>query len=375
MSTQTNAPQTSEQDRKMTKGELISYGLGGMASTMPHQFRTSYAMNFLSDVAGLHVGAVGILSTIMLIWDASNDLIIGRIADCTNTKRFGKYRPHMIMGILLWAAVVIMLFSVPSLPETGMWIYYVLALFLYSTFYTQFTVPWQALNSVMTHDPQERNLMLTCRQYGGFIAGAAVGIITMPLVQHFADPKTGWLVSAGIVCVTMVITGLLSAHGARRVDYYNSLPTPEPLHIRGQLGIIFKNRAVICAALMPAYIWLATGGKTQLGDKLKVLTGREVIAFPDVDGYAVWKERLSMIQGVDIKVSDYLERNATEQDRQDHIDIADLLLRTATAQNPPAIPQSDTYPILKYFAPKHHKLLKEFIEELDLIPVSIRKIP
>lgn len=136
-----------------------------------------------------------------------------------------------------------------------------------------------------------------------------------------------------------------------------------------------EKTAVICAALMPAYIWLATGGKTQLGDKLKVLTGREVIAFPDVDGYAVWKERLSMIQGVDIKVSDYLERNATEQDRQDHIDIADLLLRTATAQNPPAIPQSDTYPILKYFAPKYHKPLKEFIEELDLIPVSIRKIP
>lgn len=136
-----------------------------------------------------------------------------------------------------------------------------------------------------------------------------------------------------------------------------------------------EKTAVICAALMPAYIWLATGGKTQLGDKLKVLTGREVIAFPDVDGYAVWKERLSMIQGVDIKVSDYLERNATEQDRQDHIDIADLLLRTATAQNPPAIPQSNTYPILKYFAPKHHKLLKEFIEELDLISVSIRKLP
>ena len=30
----------------------------------------------------------------------------------------------------------------------------------------------------------------------------------------------------------------------------HSLPTPEPLHIRGQLGIIFKNRAVICAALL-----------------------------------------------------------------------------------------------------------------------------
>ena len=56
------------QDRKLTKGELISYGLGGVASTMPSQFKTSYAMNFMSDVAGLNVGAVGILNTLLIIW-------------------------------------------------------------------------------------------------------------------------------------------------------------------------------------------------------------------------------------------------------------------------------------------------------------------
>ena len=256
MSKEKTVSQAGEQERKMTKGELISYGLGGVASTSATQFRTSYAMNFMSDVAGLHVGAVGILSTVMLIWDACNDLIIGRIADRTNTKRFGKYRPHMMMGILLWAVVLLMLFHVPSLPEAGMWVYYVVALFLFATFYTQFTVPWQALNSAMTHDPQERNLLLTCRQYGGFIAGAVVGVITMPLVKHFADPRTGWTVSAVIVAVTMVITGLLSAHGARRVDYYNSLPTPEPTHLSGQLKIVFKNRAIICAALLLGVVTL-----------------------------------------------------------------------------------------------------------------------
>ena len=207
-------------------------------------------MNFMSDVAGLHVGAVGVLNTLLIIWDTINDPIIGGIADRTNTKRFGKYRPHMIMGVLLWAVIMVMLFTVPSLPETGMWIYYIIALLLYSVFYTQFTVPWQALNSAMTRDPQERNLMLTCRQYGGFIAGAVVGIITMPIVQRSANPKTGWLISVGIVCVVMVITGLCAANGAKRVDYYNSLPTPEKVHLKSQLHLITKNRAVICAALL-----------------------------------------------------------------------------------------------------------------------------
>lgn len=237
-------------DRKMSKSELIAYGLGGVASTMPSQFKTSYAMNFMSDVAGLHVGAVGILNTLLIIWDAINDPIIGGIADRTNTKRFGKYRPHMIMGVLLWAVIMLMLFTVPNFSETGLWIYYIVALLLYSVFYTQFTVPWQALNSAMTHDPQERNLMLTCRQYGGFIAGAVVGIIAIPIVERCQNPETGWLISVGIVCVTMIITGLCASRGARRVDYYNSLPTPEKVHLKDQLHLIVNNRAVICAALL-----------------------------------------------------------------------------------------------------------------------------
>ena len=253
MSKEKNVPgnvQEDQRDRKMSKGELVSYGLGGVASTVPSQFKTAYAMNFMSDVAGLHVGAVGILNTLLIIWDAINDPIIGGIADRTNTKRWGKYRPHMIMGILLWAVIMVMLFTVPDLPETGMWIYYIVALLLYSVFYTQFTVPWQALNSAMTRDPQERNLMLTCRQYGGFIAGAVVGVITIPIVQKSADPRTGWLISVGIVCVTMIITGLCAANGAKRVDYYNSLPTPEKIHFKSQIGLVIHNRAVICAALL-----------------------------------------------------------------------------------------------------------------------------
>lgn len=253
MSKKKNVPadvQEDQRDRRMSKGELVSYGLGGVASTMPSQFKTAYAMNFMSDVAGLHVGAVGILNTLLIIWDAISDPIIGGIADRTNTKRWGKYRPHMIMGILLWAVIMVMLFTVPDLPETGMWIYYIVALLLYSVFYTQFTVPWQALDSAMTRDPQERNLMLTCRQYGGFIAGAVVGVITIPIVQKSADPRTGWLISVGIVCVTMIITGLCAANGAKRVDYYNSLPTPEKIHFKSQLGLVIHNRAVICAALL-----------------------------------------------------------------------------------------------------------------------------
>lgn len=52
-----------------------------------------------------------------------------------------------------------------------------------------------------------------------------------------------------------------------------------------------EKTAVICSFFWSEYIWLATGGKSQLNDRLLVLKGRKIVAFPDVDGYQEWKER------------------------------------------------------------------------------------
>ena len=88
-----------------------------------------------------------------------------------------------------------------------------------------------------------------------------------------------------------------------------------------------EKTAVICSAFWQEYIWLATGGKSQLNDRLQVLRGRKVVAFPDVDGYREWKEKLYQVRGLDITVSDVLEKNATAEDLASHVDIADLLIQ------------------------------------------------
>ncbi|MDD2426404.1 MAG: DUF6371 domain-containing protein, partial [Bacteroidales bacterium] len=88
-----------------------------------------------------------------------------------------------------------------------------------------------------------------------------------------------------------------------------------------------EKTAVICSSFWLEYIWLATGGKSQLNDRLQVLKGRKVVAFPDVDGFSEWKEKLFQVRGLDIVVSDVLEKSATVEDRANHVDIADLLIR------------------------------------------------
>lgn len=45
-----------------------------------------------------------------------------------------------------------------------------------------------------------------------------------------------------------------------------------------------EKTAIICSAMMPQYLWLATGGKSGLtSERLSSLKGRKIIVFPHID--------------------------------------------------------------------------------------------
>ena len=76
---------------------------------------------------------------------------------------------------------------------------------------------------------------------------------------------------------------------------------------------------------MPEYLWLATGSLNEFkASKLEVLRNRRVVAFPDLGAYKRWLDKTSVID-FPIEVSDYLEKNATTEQRNDGLDIGDFL--------------------------------------------------
>ena len=88
-----------------------------------------------------------------------------------------------------------------------------------------------------------------------------------------------------------------------------------------------EKSAVIGSAIFPDYVWLATGGKSQMREeKLRVLAGRTVLLFPDADAYAEWKQRAESMTFCKAMVSDIIERNSTPKQKADHIDIADWII-------------------------------------------------
>lgn len=128
-----------------------------------------------------------------------------------------------------------------------------------------------------------------------------------------------------------------------------------------------EKTAIICSAIMPEYIWLATGGKSQFNDRLSVLNGRQVIAFPDVDGYETWKTKAKDLTGLDIRVSNLLEANATDEEREQHIDIADWLIKwKIEPQQKPRQINPTFLRVAKYFSSEYHEEVLQLIEDFDL---------
>lgn len=148
-----------------------------------------------------------------------------------------------------------------------------------------------------------------------------------------------------------------------------------------------EKTAIICACINPECVWLATGGKGQLNDRVEVLEGRTIIAFPDVDGYDTWVTKAAERPYLNIIVSDLLEKNATQEDRNAHIDIADILIRrqlgmpSYSVQKPQSPPPDELYAdnpvmreVIKYISQECWGNVDALIRELDLEFIGVTRM-
>ena len=63
----------------LSKTAIISYGFGGAATTLIMAFKNRFAMNFMTDIAGVSAAVIGTWMMLITIFDAINDPIIGGI--------------------------------------------------------------------------------------------------------------------------------------------------------------------------------------------------------------------------------------------------------------------------------------------------------
>ncbi|MBB5396550.1 DUF6371 domain-containing protein [Mucilaginibacter sp. AK015] len=150
------------------------------------------------------------------------------------------------------------------------------------------------------------------------------------------NPTTGKRVKQPFSHITWAHTVLARQHSATEAFTLKQCLFGEhllPTSVYKPVAIVESEKtAIIAAAMMPAFFWLACGSLNGLNaDKCKALQGRQVMLFPDVNGYQLWQQKATELRrampGTRIEVSNLLERRATDADRKNGADIADVVFR------------------------------------------------
>lgn len=156
--------------------QLALFPMNNGATNVYFVLILTYVSQFGNAVLGLAMLFASFMVTGMRVFDAITDPIIGALMDKTNTK-FGKFRPFMVIGNAIMAISVFLLYVLtPFVPETMMWLRYVLFVLLYAVWvigYTFQTSVTRSAQPVLTNDPKQRPLFTVFNTVGS-LAGMGV---------------------------------------------------------------------------------------------------------------------------------------------------------------------------------------------------------
>ena len=191
--------------------EKVGYATGDAAANLVWRGALAYLAVFYTDTFGLTAAAAAMLFLVVRLSDGVTDIIMGMIADRTNT-RWGKFRPWILWSTPFLALFMVLCFTTPDLSDINILIYAYLTYIGLTLAYTVNNVPYSALMGVMTASDTERTSLSGFRFAGAFAGGLLVMGFLPDLVAYFGDGNDalGYQYSmymfAGILIALMVIT-------------------------------------------------------------------------------------------------------------------------------------------------------------------------
>ncbi|HWA28710.1 MAG TPA: MFS transporter [Lacunisphaera sp.] len=223
----------------LRKSEYIGYALGDTASNFFFQGFNIFLTYYYVDVWGIPATVLLWLLPVVRAMGAFDDVIMGLIADRTNT-RWGKFRPYLLFGAVPYGICGYLMFAGPDLSANGKIIYAFVTYALMLVSYTVINVPYSSLLGVISPSPRIRTVASTYRFVGAFSAALLISLFVRPLVKYLGagNEMHGFQLTMAIFAVASVVMFLVTfATTHERV----TPPPQQKTNAREELGELFRN--------------------------------------------------------------------------------------------------------------------------------------
>ncbi|MFI3207979.1 MAG: glycoside-pentoside-hexuronide (GPH):cation symporter [Eubacteriales bacterium] len=236
-------------NKQVPVSERVSYASGLLGQNMIYNFMAMYIMFFFTDLLLIPTQAATIIVIVASLWDAVNDPMMGLVADRTRTK-WGKFRPYMLIGPFIIAFTTILCFMNFDMEPGATIIIAAISYILWGMSYTVCDIPIWAITSTVSHNPDERNIMVTLGRIGGTIGTVIVSVGSISLLNVFGGERdaSAYMMVAAIIAISgAVLMFLAGLKTKERIQ-----PDKEVISIKQNLKTVTVNKPLM--ALMIALL-------------------------------------------------------------------------------------------------------------------------
>lgn len=236
----------------MQRHRKLLYSFGSIAAALPQQAFSTYVIFFYVDILKVPATLISLGMMIYGIWNAVNDPLAGQISDRTNT-RWGRRIPYILFAAIPLGLAFVMVWTPPFSVASGqtnlLFAYFMLAIFLYDTFYTIVILNWTSLFPEMFPSLGERAEVSAWRQFFS-IVGLMIGVGLPPVLYG----AMGWPAMAAIFGAITIVSLGLALLGSREDPRYRQEAGPTFFEALRQT---FANRSFVFYVLTNLFVQFA----------------------------------------------------------------------------------------------------------------------
>ena len=165
-------------EEKTLKKNLWMFPLGTVGRDMVYNLVTNFLLTYILFTKGLSAAQLGAITAIMVaarVFDALNDPIMGNIIEMTHSK-WGKFKPWLLIGIVLTSGVVSMVFC-SDLKGWDFVILFGVFYFAYSIAYNMHDISYGGMVPALSSDASARDQITSRATLFAGIGGTSASIL------------------------------------------------------------------------------------------------------------------------------------------------------------------------------------------------------
>ncbi len=259
-------------NHKVSGKQIVSYAsfcLGNLGHSAFYGVMSTYFIIFITSgmfsglnqsVADKLIGLITGLMVLVRIIELVVDPILGNVVDNTKT-RWGKFKPWILIGTVVSAALLLILFTgIFGLAQQNWILFAILFVLIYITFdifYSLSDVSYWGMVPALSEDSHARGIYTSLGAFSGTIGWNGLAIIVVPLVTAVTYAVTGkheegapgWFAFAAVISALAIICALIVCFGTKEKHNIIRNSAKQKTTLRQVFGAIFHNDQILWPSL------------------------------------------------------------------------------------------------------------------------------